>query len=263
MNLKFVIRSLILSLLLALAMLATWIFFESPLGRPLEPTPPPPTILVPRGEMPTRLAGLQALAQYQGETFQSVASGFLLLIGESDVIGVTTAHSFAIGNPDRLLEQIALAVPGEPHAVAEFDTLRGAPGRSTTPADLTADYLLLQPSQPITRELALLPDSRGGPQAGERVWLFGGARSGNQSPLEGTVQSVEDTAAWVLMDGWFNPAGMSGSPVVSQYTGRVVGMVVMGGPRRNRVLIGIHPIGSLVQLAASAAEFPNIVNAQN
>jgi hypothetical protein len=260
MNVKFVLRGSILSLLLALAMLAAWVFFQSPLGRPLEPTPPPPTILAPHGAMPTAPAGLQALAQYQGETFQPVASGFLLVVDNRNVIGVTTAHSFAFGNPDRLLERIALALPGEPRTLAEFDTLRGLPGRSTTASDLTPDYVLLQASQPITPELALFPDPRGGPQAGERVWLLSGTGPGNEPPLEGTVQSVGDSAVWILMDRWFNPIGMSGSPVVSEYTGQVVGMVVVGGPRRNRVLIGIHPIGSLVRLAVSTAEFPKIVD---
>ena len=74
--------------------------------------------------------------------------------------------------------------------------------------------------------------------------------------LEGTVQSAEDPGIWVLMDDLFNPALMSGSPFVSQHTGRVVGMAVAATPRRNRVLLGAHPIGSIVRLAESATEFP-------
>jgi hypothetical protein len=63
---------------------------------------------------------------------------------------------------------------------------------------------------------------------------------------------------WVLMDDLFNPSQMSGSPLVSQHSGRVVGMVLALSPRRTRFLIGAHPIGSLVQLAETASEFPRL-----
>jgi hypothetical protein len=48
--------------------------------------------------------------------------------------------------------------------------------------------------------------------------------------LDGTVQSVDDRAVWVLMDDWFDPGHMSGSPFVSQHTGQVVGMAVAASP---------------------------------
>jgi hypothetical protein len=84
--------------------------------------------------------------------------------------------------------------------------------------------------------------------------------------LNGTVQSAGQTGAWVLMDEeTFNPALMSGSPFVSQHTGKVVGMAVAATrrhyrlfPQRYRVVLGMHPIGSIVQLAESAEEFPRI-----
>jgi hypothetical protein len=60
------------------------------------------------------------------------------------------------------------------------------------------------------------------------------------------------------MDKFFNPGGMSGSPLVSQHTGQVVGMAIAVSPRPNRLLLGVHPIGSIMQLAESAAEFPKI-----
>jgi hypothetical protein len=173
---------------------------------------------------------------------------------------VTTAHSVPIGNPDHPLEQIALGVAGQTGFVAEFDTFRGQPGQPRTGADMTVDYVLLQPDSPIDPSLALTPDPRGAPQPGERVSLFSGQRRAHsgQLILEGTVQSVGDTAVWVLMDQLFNPALTSGSPLVSQHTGQVVGMLIAGTPRRNRLLLGVHPIGSIVQLAETANEFPRI-----
>ncbi len=61
-------------------------------------------------------------------------------------------------------------------------------------------------------------------------------------------------AVWVLMDEMFNPSSMSGSPFVSQHTGQVVGMLIAVTPRRTRLLLGVHPIGSIVRLAESATE---------
>jgi hypothetical protein len=55
------------------------------------------------------------------------------------------------------------------------------------------------------------------------------------------------------MDERFDPSHMSGSPLVSRHTGRAVGMAVAASPRRNGLLIGAHPIGSLVQRAEAAA----------
>jgi hypothetical protein len=61
------------------------------------------------------------------------------------------------------------------------------------------------------------------------------------------------------MDDRFNPGQLSGSPFVSQHTGQAVGMVLAVTPRGTRLLIGAHPIASLVRLAESAAEFPNLI----
>jgi len=60
---------------------------------------------------------------------------------------------------------------------------------------------------------------------------------------------------WVLMDELFNPSMMSGSPFVSQHTGQVMGMLIAVTPRRNRLLMGVHPIGSIVELAESATDY--------
>ena len=61
---------------------------------------------------------------------------------------------------------------------------------------------------------------------------------------------------WVLMDETFDPGMMSGSPLLSQHTGQVVGMAIAASPRGNRLTIGFHPIGSIVRLAEGAATFP-------
>jgi hypothetical protein len=108
--------------------------------------------------------------------------------------------------------------------------------------------------------MLLQPDPRGGPQPGEGLWLVSGLGDGRggRRLLAGTVLSAGEEAIWVVMDEPFDPGLMSGSPLVSRHTGRAVGMAVAASPRRDGLLIGAHPIGSLVRLAETAAEFPRL-----
>ncbi len=235
---------------------------------PPAPTPLPPTLLAPRGEMPAGIVGLEEWAQYKSRDYELVGSGFLLQLGNGTVIGVTTAHaSAALGLPDNTLEHIAFAVNGQPGHVAEFDTLYGPPGAPRSGLDLSIDYVLLKVEdplqgmdQPIDSTLVLTPDPRGAPQPGERVSLLSGLGDGhgNRRELMGTVQSVDAKGIWVLMDDVFNAGRMSGSPLVSQHTGQVVGMAIAVLPRADRIEIGFHPIGHIVQIAEAAKEFPKI-----
>jgi hypothetical protein len=263
LNTKFVIRGVLFAL--PVAVIATIVGLalmlgQTGLGLPPDPTPPPPTILAPRGVLPAGPVGFQEWVRYRDEPYDLAGSGFLILLGDGEIVGVTTAHSVSLGDPNRPLEQIALRVAGQTDSTADFDTLRGQPGRPRTDGDFTVDYVLLQPTKPIYKSLGLTPDPRGAPQPGERVSLFSGLGDGQggQRVLEGTVQSVSDTAVWVLMDEMFNPSRMSGSPFVSQHTGQVVGMAGAVSPRRNRLLLGAHPIGSIARLAETAVEFPKI-----
>ena len=258
MNTKFVLRGFLIALPVTLIGLAAGLALVVTRALPpLDPTPLPPTILAPRGELPAGPVGLQEWVQYRGEPYNLVGSGFFILLDDGEIVAVTTAHSVSLDDPDHPPERIGLRVAGQADFVAELDRLRGQPGRPLTVEDLTVDYVLLQPALPIDSAFALAPDPRGAPQPGERVSLFSGLGDGRggRRILEGTVQSVGGTAVWVLMDEIFDPGLMSGSPLVSQHTGQVVGMAVAASPRRGRLLIGVHPIGSIVGLAEAATEF--------
>ncbi|MGD8463814.1 MAG: serine protease [Anaerolineae bacterium] len=260
MNVRFVIRGFLLALPVALIVLAAGVYLQSPLSRAPEPTPPPPIIDAARGPIPAGPVALREYARYRGGTYQPVGSGFFLSLESGEVVAVTPAHSVSLDQRQNPLESIALGVDGQAYPFYEFDTLWGAPGGSLTPTNLALDYLLLRVDGSIESRFLLRPDPRGGPQLGERVLVYSGVagRGGEPRVLPGTVQSATATAVWVLMDDLFNPSQMSGSPLISQHTGRVVGMVLALSPRRTRFLIGAHPIGSLVQLAETASEFPRL-----
>jgi hypothetical protein len=189
--------------------------------------------------------------------YNRVGCGFIIKLETGKLIGVTTAHSLSF-DVTQSLTHIALGIAGQSGFVAEFDRFYGTPGVARSGEDMSVDYALLQMSaaNPIDPALILKPDPRGLPQPGERVSLYDGLNAA--LTLSGTVQSVSPQAVWVVMDEVFDPSGMSGSPFVSQYTGKVVGMVIAATQRGGRVLLGAHPIGSLVRLAQAATEFPKI-----
>lgn len=268
-NLRFVLRGLAFAVPAAVLLSLVGfliVLLGTPLTRPIEPTPVPPAITAPHGEIPSSPVALSEFAQYQGREYQQAGSGFLLRLADNTQIGVTTAHSLGLDDPKRNLERVAFRIPARPGNVAECTTLYGPPGYAMDGTDLSVDFVLLRVDGPVDPALLLSPDPRGGPQPGERVSLFSGV--GNppveRYELAGTVVSTDERVAWVLMDKEsFNPGMMSGSPVLSHHTGQVVGMAVAASPRltrlyptRYRILIGLNPIGSIVDKAQIADSFP-------
>jgi hypothetical protein len=270
MRLRFVLRGFIVALALLIVGLL-WVSYNAetvirvlPIpGLAAWPTPgpipPQPTITAPRGDLPQGHAGLVEWVKFYGQTPGGAGCGFLLRLPNGEIIGVTTAHSlYFSGWPGRALESVFFSLPGSAEAIVSFDAFYGRPGEVFTQYRFAKDYVLLKTTQPVDETLILDPDPRGAPQAGERVSLYSGLGDGAGEPRawEGTITAVGPEAVWAQMDEQFDPGGMSGSPLLSQHTGQVVGMVVSGGG--SPVMLGFHPIGALVQKAESATEFPLI-----
>ena len=206
--------------------------------------PPPPTIDAPRGDAPAGVVVFEERVLADGGS-APVGSGFLLGLPNGDVIGVTTAHSVGPGN----FPPIAFTTVNGGATVATFRELYAPLGLPITGTVLTNDYILMIPESPPDAAVVLQPDPRGAPQPGERVLLYSG--QGKPGSEAGTVESVGPGGVWARMDHVFNPGGLSGSPVISQHTGRVVGMIVAASPRIGAIVIGISPIGAIVSKAAS------------
>ncbi len=263
MNIRFVVRGSLLALVAVLAALAAVLLFTQR-GRQLlsgpPQIPPIPTLTIPRGSPPTAPVGLVEWTRYGTEDYRPVGRGFLFRLADGQVVGVTTAHSLSFSNQPSL-KNITLAQGEWSNPVIELDTLRGNPGTARTGEDMSVDYVLLKVPRDSALDPALIldPDLRGLPQAGERVTMY--SRVNDQERVfQGSVLSAEPTAVWVVMDDAFNPGGLSGSPFVSQHTGKVVGMAIATTDSGGKVLLGLHPIGSLVAKAEAAQTFPKIAD---
>lgn len=249
---RFVLRGLCVALpIAALATVAAVVIARGGgLLLPADPTPPPPTVHAPPGPMPARHPGLQQWVRDDG--WRLAGSGFLLAVSDR-VVGVTAAHSTDAAR----IERAAFARPGAAFGefLAEFDSSMGQPGVARTGSDMTVDYLMLTSERPASppADHALRPDPRGLPQPGERVTLYAGL---DGSVHDGTVQTADERAVWVLMDETFAAGLMSGSPLVSRHTGACVGMLVAGTLRRGRLLLAAHPVASLARLASAPDRIP-------
>jgi hypothetical protein len=261
MNVRFVLRGSLLAVTALLLATAAVLLFTDPGRRLIFPpiVPLPPVINAPRGALPPLPGGLVELTKYGSEDYHPVGRGFLLRLPNDEVIGVTTAHSLSFQPPP--LQSIALAMGEQTQPVFEFDAFHGEPGQARTGEDMSIDFTLLHVPTDIPFDPALLlyPDPRGLPQAGERVALV---TLVNDQPrrFDGAVLSSYSTAIWVVMDEEFEPSGLSGSPFVSQHTGQVIGMAIATMRNGDKVLLGLHPIGSLVEKAEAAQVFPKMAD---
>ena len=214
----------------------------------LPPLPLPPIIMAERGDLP---AGIVAFEEriLAGSGHALLGSGFMLELPGGDVIGVTTAHSLG----GREFAPMMFTLAGRDERAATFSRLYAPCGQPRTGADLTVDYVLLAPDAPPAPSFVLRADPRGAPQPGERVSLFSGLGDGQggQRILPGVVESVDRNGAWVRMSSLFDPGLMSGSPVLSQHTGRVVGMTIAMSLRPGALMIGINPVGAILSKAYS------------
>lgn len=214
------------------------------------PTPPAPTLTVPRGALPTGHVGLEEWAQYPTQAEARVGSGFLLKLPNGAVIGVTTAHSLILS----AAPTVSFRLPQAQAALIQFAEFHGQPGTAFTGYNFSTDFVFLKVNELPRTAPVLTPDARGLPELGERVILYSGLGGGQGQPrsLWGTITAASPQAVWAQMDDVFVPDGMSGSPLLSAHTGQVVGMAVSGN-NTAPILLGFHPIGSLVEKAEAVA----------
>ncbi len=218
-------------------------------GVPYGPIPRPPTITALRGNLPAYWPGLATRATYAGSEPRPSGSGFIFRLPAGGTVAAAAAHSFDLAG-----ELQSVEFSHEEQSI-ELDVLHGVPGEPRSLSmNLTNDYVLFSVQEKESLGETLEPDERGFPQPGERIVLYPGFGAQNGERW-GTILESDRNGAWAIMDEAFEPGMMSGSPVVSFHTGRVVGMALAAGLREGHTVIGIHPIGSLVEKGLEAVDF--------
>jgi hypothetical protein len=203
--------------------------------------PPAPQISAPRGELPEGYAALSGRLEPGGI---GLGCGFLLALEDGRRAGVLTAHAAPPKLPGLRARFYA------PNGAAVGDLTRWeVRGQTFLRQRFSLDYSLWSVDPALPAEKFLEPDPRGGGQPGEAVTLYspGDNGAGGSQRWAGRVMRVDgDEAIWIQLDEAFDPRGSSGCPVLSQHTGKVLGMVV-AGTHTAPVVLGLHPIASLVE----------------
>jgi hypothetical protein len=208
---------------------------------------PVPVINVPQGHLP---GGFRAFTGWFSGI--SISCGFLMELEDGRVVGVTAAHATA---------PLPRGIPAEFYAPdgVLMASLKGQIGRGQTfrQDHLSFDYVLWAVAENTDPMLFLKADLRYQGQPGEGVVVIGWPSDGAGGSIHwpGVVMKVTPEATWIQLEGSFEPAGYSGCPVVSQYTGRLIGMAVVGA-NRPPVIMGLHPVGSLLEKARTALASP-------
>lgn len=184
----------------------------------------------------------QPAFDYSGEISYN-GTGFFAAAPGGKVIGVISAHFVDfVGLP--LVDAAFLSVDGE-ELVAEFAFSYGEPGDggSDFTMDLSSDYMLLSSKEPIEGVPVLELDPRRTLSRGERVWLPNKGEEGRfgYRLVSGTVAGSKLGVTVVVLDRLIELQSQSGSPLISQRSGKVVGTLSRGGEDRGRTVISITP----------------------
>jgi hypothetical protein len=185
-------------------------------------------------------------------------TGFLAKAPDGRIAAVTSAHLIDPQGP-ALLEARWLDIRTRT-PVAVFTRSWGAIGRGGTDApayDLRSDYLLLPVQVPVPADQVLELDPRSLPEVRERVWF---PNKDQAAPLgyrviPGTVTAAESKYLTVVLDQPLALTSQSGSPVISQTSGQVIGTLSRGGREGRRTVLLLTPAAALLAALTNSLDF--------
>ena len=161
---------------------------------------------------------------------------------------VTASHYLDQNGPALSHVWLLSVTAAEPTALADSTVGWGLPGGqgvrgANDVTDLRADRFLLPVSVDEHNVHVLDLDDRAGPQLGERVWLPDKQPSepGGVRLIEGTVVQIETRFVCVQLDEALKLQSQSGSPVISQANGKVLGLLGGGTEESGRTLLFLNP----------------------
>lgn len=184
-------------------------------------------------------------------------TGSFVQTSDGKTIGMTSAHFLNFTGP-QLLEAKWLDTRTGKCCAAAFNSL-GKPGRMGEGMDFSSDYILLVMEGKVSSKSFLELDSRVQAQAGERIWFpnkDSRAKEGYRC-IEGTLIAVYDTYIEAKLDKPIDLTARSGTPVISQVTHKVIGLLTAGGIKDNYTLIYLAPSANIQKaLEENSAHLP-------
>ncbi len=164
-------------------------------------------------------------------------TAFLARAPNGETAAVTAAHFLDPSGP-ALVHVWLLSVPAtEPTALAESTVSWGKPG------DRQTDRFLLPVTVNEEFVHVLELDDRPAPENRERVWLPDKqpGEPGGFHLVEATVIQVDASLIYVQLDQPIKLQSQSGSPLISQLNGTVIGLLAGGHEDRGTIILHLYP----------------------
>lgn len=203
---------------------------------------------------------LQPQFKWSDHTCTQQGTGSFIRTPDGKVVGLTSAH-FINFSGSQLLEVNWLDIRTK-EVIATSVKSWGLPGRegSYNPLDLRPDYLITLIEDAIDTQNVLEIDDRNIIEEGERIWF---PNKNALVPLgydllEGKVSVVADTHLLVILDNTTDLQARSGSPIISQKTGKVIG-IIAGGDKTGSCLF-LTPASSIYKALVEARTYPLLKN---
>jgi hypothetical protein len=201
----------------------------------------------------------QPLFIWQAYAPSRQGTGFFARAPDGRVVAVTSAHLVDPQGPALLEARWLDLRTGNP--VAVLTRSWGPPGKGgtdTPTSDLRSDYLLLPVQVPIPPDQVLELDPRPTPEIQERVWF---PNKDQSAPLgyrlvAGAVAAAAVKCLTVILDQPIALTSQSGSPIISQTTGRVIGTLSRGGRERGRTVLLLTPAAALLKALTGHQAIP-------
>ena len=226
---------------------------------------------VPQVRPPDRPVVFQPVLLWQNGEPTAQGTGFFVKAPGGKVAAVSSAHFIDFDGPPLMSAKWIDVRTSEP--VATFTRSWGPPGDGGTnerPPDLRTDYWIMpvDAKAPETgaaeakaaAAAALELDPRDKPALGEKVWLP------NKNPkarlgfdlVEGAVVETGVKYSLVRLDDDIELGSQSGSPLISQRTGKVIGTLSRGGSKGGKTFLLLAPSAPIARALADAKEFPQL-----
>lgn len=179
---------------------------------------------------------------WANHTCTQQGTGSIIRAPNGLMIGLTSAHFINFCGPQLIEVQWLDVKTGKP--IARSLKSYGMPGYegSYDPLDLRSDYFLLVVEGNLESQRVFELDNRSAVEVGERIWFPDKnvtANSGNRL-IGGTLSKTSAEYLLVTLDESIDLQSRSGTPIISQHTGKVIGILV-GGDKENKKLLYIAP----------------------